>query len=111
MKTKPLGMLLQESLDAAFCGEIFPGPENIARWGQEIAGFLQEGLRGQEQVQAILWSLARRILRDCLLEDNGADLSAHFLENPGAFLRALLILFYGELPEYATAGWNPPPLH
>jgi hypothetical protein len=111
MKSKPLGMLLQEALDAAFCGEIYYGPERIAHWGQEIVCCLQEGLPGQEQVQAILWGLARRILRDGLLEDNGTDLSAHFLENQGAFLRTLLILFYGELPENTTAGWNPPPLH
>jgi hypothetical protein len=107
----PLGLLLQDSLDAAFCGEVFCGPRKIADWGREIMGSLQEALRGQDRTQEILWSLARRVLKDLTMDHNGPEMLAQILENPGAFLRSLLLTYYGELPEETTAGWNPPPFH
>ena len=111
MKSKPLGLLLQDSLDAAFCGEVFCGPEKIADWGREIVGALREGLPGQERVQEILWGLARRILKDLMTDYNGPEMLAQILENPDAFLRSLLLKLYGRLPEEGNAGWNPPRFH
>jgi hypothetical protein len=111
MKVIPLGTLLQESLDAAFCGEVFYGPEKIGDWGREIIGSLQEGLPGQEQVQEILWALARRILQDLMTDHNGHEMLAQILENPRAFLRTLFLKLYGRLSEEGAAGWGPPRFH
>ena len=111
MNSIPLGLLLQESLDAAFCGEVFYGPGKIADWGREVVGFLQEGLRGQDRVQEILWSLARRVLTNLMTDYNGPEMLAQMLENPGAFFRSILLLYYGGLPEETTSGWNPPRFH
>ena len=111
MKPKSLGLLLQDSLDAAFCGEVFCGPEKIANWGREIVGLLQEGLPGQERVQEILWGLAHRILQDLMTDYQGPEMLVQVLENPGAFLRSLLLKLYGRLPEEGTAGWDTPRFH
>lgn len=111
MKRKPLGMLLQESLDAASCGEIFYGPEEIASWGQKVIDLLQEGLPGQERLQEILWGLARRIIQDRMQEGHGLEMLIHILNNPDAFSRSLLLIYFGELPLETTTGWMPPRLH
>jgi len=111
MKRKPLGMLLQESLDAAFCGEIFCGPEEIACWGQKVIDFLQKGLPGQERVQEILWGLARRIIQDRMQEDHGIELLVQILVNPDAFFRSLILTYFGELPQETHADWKPPRVH
>ena len=84
MKSQSLGLLLQDSLDAAFCGEAYYGPEKIANWGREIMDSLREGLPGQERVQEILWGLARRILQDLMTDHNGPEMLA---QNPGKSTR------------------------
>jgi hypothetical protein len=52
MNPKPLGFLLQEALDAAFSGKFFAGPEEIAQWGREIVGRLQESFMARTQLFA-----------------------------------------------------------
>lgn len=111
MKKKPLGMLLQESLDAAFSGQVFFGPEEIAGWGRKVIDFLQEGLPGQERLQEILWGLARRIIQDRMQEDQSLEILIHILNNPDAFFRSLLLVYFGELPLATPTGWRPPRLH
>ncbi len=106
MKSVPLGFLLLDSLDAAFYGEVFYGPGKISTWGREIIGSLQEGLPGQERVQEMLWAMARRILQDLMTDYNGPEMLAQVFENPGAFLRSLLLMYYGRLPEETPAGWE-----
>jgi hypothetical protein len=111
MKSQSLGLLLQDSLDAAFYGEVFYGPEKIANWGREIVDSLREVLPGQERVQEILWGLARRILQDLMTEHNGPEMLAQILENPHAFLRTLFLKLYGRLSEEGGPGWGPPRFH
>jgi hypothetical protein len=111
MTSIPLGLLLQDSLDAAFCGEIFYGPEEIAQWGREIIGFLQEGLPGQNGVQENLWGLARRLIKDLMMDYRGPEMLAQVFENPGAFFRSVLLMYYGGLPEETITGWKLPRYH
>ena len=111
MRPNPWDFFSRSPWTRPSAGRSFAGRKRLRTGAWEIVGFLHEGLPGQEQLQEILWGLARRILKDLMTDYRGPEILVQLLENPGAFLRTLLFMFYGGLPEESTAGWDPPRFH
>ena len=99
-----LGVLLNDSLDAALEGKSFIGPEVIAEWGNALASAMRGMYPNQVEVHEVLRSTAREVVGEITFHHNGGELLRDILFRPDAFLRSIVMsLRFRDSQE--TFGW------
>ena len=86
-----LGVLLNDSLDAALDGRAFIGPEVIAEWGNTLAGTMRAIYPDQAEVHEVFRSTVREVLGGLTFHHNCGDLLRDILFRPDAFLRSIVV--------------------
>jgi len=99
-----LGVLLNDSLEAAGDGETFIGPEVIAEWGNALTIAMRGMYPNQVEVHEVILSTAREVLGELTSQHNCGELLRDILFRPDAFLRSILmsLRFRGS---QKTLGW------
>ena len=88
-----LCLLLMDSLDSAYRGETYRGPERLADWGHAVVRLMRRAFPDQKKPQEEVWDIARRVLWDLACAHSADELSRHFLLRPEAFFRSIVMLY------------------
>lgn len=92
MSDKAIYLALRRSLDAAFRGEAFEGPELLGAWGLAFVTALGEGYPKYRALNDTLWEIASNILDRFALSFDEDQLTDEVLSNPQAFLRTVILI-------------------
>jgi hypothetical protein len=87
-----LGVLLNDSLDAALDGKTFIGPEVIAEWGNALASTMRGMYPDQVEVHEVIPSTSREVLGEVAFHHNCGELLRDILFRPDAFLRSIVVV-------------------
>jgi hypothetical protein len=111
MSDRVIYLALRKSLDAAFRGENFEGPEIVGAWGVAFVTALREGYPKYRPLRDALWDIAGNILDKFALCYDVDELTDEVLLNPQAFLRTVILI--ARQRGLKTSGPNglPPNLH
>ena len=85
-----LGLLLGESLEAAFCGAVFDRQELLAEWGKVVSDATRAMYPDQIEVHEIIRRTACDILVELISQHNCGQLLRDILFRPEAFLRSIV---------------------
>ena len=111
MNAIEIRILLKESLNAAFRGEAFEGPEIFDTWGKEFIALLENNYPEYRHVHSIIWNVALGLLDKMVYPCQCTELIENILYNPHAFLRTVLV-FIKQLDLRDPIGSSlPPHLH
>jgi len=88
-----LCLLLMDSLDAAYRGQTYHGPERLADWGHSVVSLMRRAFPDQTKSQEEVWDIARRVLWDLAGAHGAGELSRHFLLRPEAFFRSIVMVY------------------
>ena len=108
MNTIEFRILLKESLNAAFRGESFDGPEVFDTWGKEFVALLENDHSKYRHVHSIIWNVADSLLDRMVHPCQCSELIENILVNPHAFLKTVLIIV-NQLDEKSHIGADVPP--
>ena len=108
MNVTEIRFLLKESLNAAFRGESFEGPEIFDTWGKEFVALLENDYPKYRHVHSIIWNIAGGLLDKMVHPCQCSELIENILYNPHAFLRTALI-FMKQLDLKDPIGSSVPP--
>jgi len=92
MSDRIIYLALRRSLDSAFCGEAFEGPENVGTWGVAFVTALKEGYPKYRPLRDALWDIAGNILEEFALSCDVDEMTDEVLLNPEAFLRTVILV-------------------
>jgi hypothetical protein len=92
MTDRAIYLALRKSLEAAFCGEAFEGPEIVGAWGVAFVTALREGYPKYRPLRDDLQDIARNILDKFALRCDFDELTEEVLINPHAFLRTVILI-------------------
>jgi hypothetical protein len=92
MSDRVIYLALRKSLDAAFRGEAFEGPEIMGAWGLAFVTALREGYPKYRPLRDALWDIAGNILDKFALCYDVDELTDEVLLNPQAFLRTVILI-------------------
>lgn len=92
MSDRAIYLALRMSLDAAFRGEVFEGPEIVGAWGVAFVTALREGYPKYRLLRDTLWDIAGNILDKFALSNNVDEITDEILLNPQAFLRTVILI-------------------
>jgi hypothetical protein len=85
-------LALRASLDAAFRGETFEGPEIVGAWGVAFVTALREEYPKYRPLRDALRDIACKILEKFAHRCDFDDLIEEVLINPHAFLRTVILI-------------------
>jgi hypothetical protein len=111
MTHRAICLALRRSLNAAFRGEAFEGPEILGSWGLDFVTALREGYPKYRPLRDALWDIAGNILDDLACRFDGDDMTAHVLRNPYAFLRTVILVARQRGLKTPGPSGLPPDLH
>jgi hypothetical protein len=92
MNDRAIYLALRKSLDAAFRGEAFEGPEIVGDWGVAFVTALREGYPKYRPLSDTLWDIADNILDKFALSSSLDEMTDEVLLNPQAFLRTVILI-------------------
>jgi hypothetical protein len=92
MTDRVIYLALKRSLDAAFRGEAFEGPEAVGAWGVAFVTALREGYPKYRTLRDALWAIADKILDRFACCYDCDELTEEMLANPEAFLRTVILV-------------------
>ena len=92
MNAIEIRILLKGSLNAAFRGEAFEGPEIFHIWGKEFVAILENEYPKYRHVHHMIGNIAGALLDNMVHPCQCSELIENILYNPRAFLRTVLIL-------------------
>ena len=111
MSDRVIYLALRKSLDAAFRGEAFEGPEIVGAWGVAFVTALREGYPKYRPLRDALWDIAGNILEDFAVSDDSEELTEKLLINPHAFLRTVILIARQRGLKTPGPSGLPPDLH
>ena len=92
MSDRIIYLALRRSLDAAFRGEAFEGPESVGDWGVAFVAALREGYPKYRPLRDALWDIADDILEEFAHCYDCDEVTEEVLLNPNAFLRTVILV-------------------
>ena len=92
MTDRGIYLALRRSLDAAFRGEAFEGPEVVGAWGVTFVTALREGYPKYRSLGDALWAIAGNVLDKFTHSYDCDELTEEVLLNPHAFLRTVILI-------------------
>jgi hypothetical protein len=111
MNDKAIYLALRKSLDAAFRGENFEGPEIVGAWGVAFVTALIEGYPKYRPLKDTLWDIAGNILDKLALSYDVDEMTDEVLLNPQAFLRTVILVARQRGVKTPGPTGLPPDLH
>jgi hypothetical protein len=104
-------ILLKESLNAAFGGEAFEGPELFDSWGRKFVALLEKDYPKYRHVHPMIRNIAGSLLDKMLHPCQCSEVIEGVLYSPRAFLRTVLIIVKQLDSESSVGSSVPPHLH
>jgi hypothetical protein len=92
MRDRAIYLALRTSLDAAFRGEKFEGPEIVGAWGVAFVTALREKYPKYRPLRDALRDIACNVLEKFAYRYDFDDLIEEVLINPQAFLRTVILI-------------------
>jgi hypothetical protein len=92
MTDRAIYLELRRSLDAAFRGETYEGPEIVGAWGSAFVTALGERYPKYRALKDALRDIACNILDKFALRYDPDELTEEVLINPHAFLRTVILI-------------------
>ena len=111
MSDRAIYLTLRRSLDAAFRGEAFEGPEILGAWGVAFVTALREGYPKYRPLRDALWDIAGNILDRFAQGYDYDELTEEMLRNPQAFLRTVILVARQRGFKTPGPAGLPPDLH
>ena len=111
MSDRAIYLALRKSLDAAFRGEAYEGPEIVGDWGVAFVTALKEGYPKYRPLRNDLRDIACKILEKFALSYDADDLTEEVLINPHAFLRTVILIARQRGVKTPGPTGLPPDLH
>jgi len=111
MSDRAIYLALRRSLDAAFRGEAFEGPEVVGTWGVAFVTALREGYPKYRLLRDALWDIADNILDKFTHCYDCDELTEEVLLNPHVFLRTVILIARQRGLETSGPSGLPPDLH
>jgi hypothetical protein len=111
MSDRVIFVALRKSLDAAFRGEAFEGPEIMGNWGVAFVTALREAYPKYRPLKDALWGVAGNILDKFAFCSDFDELTDEVLLNPEAFLRTVILVARQRGLNTPGPSGLPPDLH
>ena len=111
MSDRAIYLALRRSLDAAFRGEAFEGPEIMGTWGVTFVTALREGYPKYRSLGNALWAIAVNVLDKFTHSYDCDELTEEVLLNPHAFLRTVILIARQRGLKTPGPSGLPPDLH
>jgi len=111
MSDRAIYLALRRSLDAAFRGEAFEGPDIVGAWGVAFVTALREGYPKYRPLRDALWGIAGNILDKFAHSYDCDELTEEMLLNPQAFLRTVILVARQRGLKTPGPSGLPPDLH
>jgi hypothetical protein len=102
---------LTRSLEAAFRGETYEGPEIVGAWGVAFVTALREGYPKYRPLRDALRDIACNMLDKFALRYDFDELTEEVLINPHAFLRTVILIARQRDLKFSGSSGLPPDLH
>jgi hypothetical protein len=102
---------LRRSLDAAFRGDTYEGPEIVGAWGSAFVTALREAYPKYRPLKDALWGVAGNILDKFAFCSDFDELTDEVLLNPEAFLRTVILVARQRGLNTPGPSGLPPDLH
>jgi hypothetical protein len=102
---------LTRSLEVAFRGETYEGPEVVAAWAVAFVSALDEEYPKYRPLRDALRDIANNILNRFALCCDGDELTEEVLINPHAFLRTVILIARQRGLKTPGPSGLPPNLH
>ena len=111
MADRAIYLELRRSLDAAFRGETYEGPEIVGAWGVAFVTALREGYPKYRPLRDALRDIAGNMLDKFALRYDFDELTEEVLINPHAFLRTVILIARQRDLKFSGSSGLPPDLH
>jgi hypothetical protein len=111
MTDRIIYLALRRSLDAAFRGEVYEGPNLLGAWGVAFVNALREGYPKYRTQTNVLWNIAGNILDTFSLCHETDELTEEVLLDPRAFLRTVILIARHRGVKIPGPSGLPPDLH
>jgi hypothetical protein len=111
MTDRSIYLALRRSLDAAFRGEVFEGPDILGAWGVTFVTALKEGYPKYRTLRDALRDIACNILDKFALCYDPDELTEEVLLNPHVFLRTVILVARQRGVKTPGPSGLPPDLH
>lgn len=111
MTDRAIYLALRNSLDAAFRGEAYEGPEIVGDWGVAFVTALRDGYPKYRPLREALWDIAVNILDKFTHCYDCDELTDEVLLNPHALLRTVILVARQRDLKFSGSSGLPPDLH
>ena len=106
-----LCLLLRDSLDDAFRGEVRPDADWLSDWGQVTAALVHRRYPDRPEARTAVWHTMRTVLWDLAGSHSCEELSHHILQHPETFLTTILMMGVPDGPELPAGDQATRTLH